>query len=49
MPTEEDLGVKTSASKTSKVDMRWSQAMQDLKKDFENQVGEVEEKLGREM
>ena len=29
--------------------MQWSQAMEELKKDFENQVREVEEKLGREM
>ena len=29
--------------------MQWSQAMEELKKDFENQVREVEEKLGRGM
>ena len=29
--------------------MNWSQAMEELKKDFENQVREVEQKLGREM
>ena len=29
--------------------MQWSQAMEELKKDFENQVREVEEKLEREM
>ena len=29
--------------------MQWSQIMEDLRKDFENQVREVEEKLGREM
>ena len=29
--------------------MQLSQAMEELKKDFENQVREMEEKLGREM
>ena len=29
--------------------MQQSQAIEELKKDFENQVREVEEKLGREM
>ena len=29
--------------------MQWSQVKEELKKDFENQVREVEEKLEREM
>ena len=29
--------------------MTWSQAMEELKNDFENQIREVEQKLGREM
>ena len=44
-----DIKVKTSVSQTSKINIQWSQAMDELKKDFENQVKEVEEKLGREM
>ena len=27
----------------------WSQSLEELKKDFENQVRDMEEKLGREM
>ena len=36
-------------SEASKINMQWSQAMEELKKDFENQVRVVEEKLRREM
>ena len=43
-----DTKAKASAQ-TSKINIQWSQAMEELKKDFENQVREVEEKLGREM
>ena len=49
IPSEEDIKVKAFASKTFKKNTQWSHAMEELKKDFENQVREVEEKLGREM
>ena len=41
--------VKEPTSKASKKNMNWSQAMEELKKNLEKQVREVEEKLGREM
>ena len=40
--SEEDIKVKAFACKTSKINTQWSQAMEELKKDFENQVGERE-------
>ncbi|XP_072473501.1 uncharacterized protein [Notamacropus eugenii] len=43
------MEVKVSVSQTYKINIQWSQAMEELKKDFENQVIEVEEKLEREM
>ena len=45
----EDNKVKAPTSKDSKKNMNWSQAMEELKKNFENQEREVEQKLGREM
>ena len=49
IPLEEDFKVKASSSKTSKINLQWSQAMEELKRYFENQIREVEKKLGREM
>ena len=49
LPSEKDTEVKASVSHTSKINIPWAQAMDELKRDFENQVREVEEKLGREM
>ena len=49
LPSGKDIKVKAYAFRTSKINMQWSQATEELKKDFENQVREVEEKLGREM
>ena len=49
LPSGKDIEVKASVSQTSKINIQWAQAMEGLKKDFENQVREVEEKLGREM
>ena len=49
LPSGKDIKVKVSVSQTSKINIQWSQAMEELKKDFENQVREVEGKLGREM
>ena len=48
MQTEENK-VKAPPSKASKKNMNWSQVMEELKKDLENQVKEVEQNLGREM
>ena len=36
-------------SHISKINIPWAQAMEELKKDSENQLREVEEKLGRQM
>ena len=44
-PSGKDTEVKASVSQPTP----WAQAMEELKKDFENQVREVKEKLGREM
>ena len=49
LPSGKDIEVTDSVSQTSKINIQWAQAMEELKKDFENQVREVEEKLGREM
>ncbi|XP_072487386.1 uncharacterized protein [Notamacropus eugenii] len=49
LPSGKDTEVKASVSQTSRINIPWAQAMEELKKDFENQVREVEEKLGREM
>ena len=45
LPSGKDIEIKASVSQPT----QWAQAMEELKKDFENQVREVEEKLGREM
>ncbi|XP_072479241.1 uncharacterized protein [Notamacropus eugenii] len=45
LPSGKNAEVKASVSQPT----QWAQAMEELKKDFENQVRDVEEKLGREM
>ena len=45
LPSGKDTEVKASVSQST----QWAQVMEELKKDFENQVREVEEKLGRQM
>ena len=45
LPSGKDTEVKASVFQPT----QWAQAMEELKKDFENQVREVEEKLGRAM
>ena len=49
LPSGKDTEVKSSVSHTFRINIQWAQAMEELKKDFENQFREVEEKLGREM
>ena len=49
LPSGKDIEIKASISQTSKINIQWAQAMEELKKEFENQVRQVEEKLGREM
>ena len=49
LPSGKHIKVKASVSQTSKINIQWSQVMEELKKDFENKVREVKEKLGREM
>ncbi|XP_072455582.1 uncharacterized protein [Notamacropus eugenii] len=49
LPRGKDKEVKASVSQTSRINIQWAQVMEELKKDFKNQVREVEEKLGREM
>ena len=49
LPSGKDIEVKTSVSQTSKINIQWFQAMEEFRKDFGNQIREVEEKLGREM
>ena len=41
--------VKAPPSKISKKNMNWSQAMEELKRNFENQVRGVEQTLEREI
>ncbi|XP_072453534.1 uncharacterized protein [Notamacropus eugenii] len=45
LPSGKDTEIKDSVSQPT----QWAQAMEELKKNFENQVREAEEKLGREM
>ena len=49
LPSGKDTEVKASVSQTSRINIPWALAMEELKKNFETQVREVEEKLGREM
>ncbi|XP_074058436.1 uncharacterized protein LOC141499684 [Macrotis lagotis] len=44
----EDEEAQAPASKDSKKNRNWAQAMTELKKDFETQMRELEEKLGKE-
>ena len=41
LPSGKDIEVKASVFQTSKINIQWAQSMEELKKDFENQVREV--------